>query len=80
MNRSASALIRPLLRQTFQIVGSHIPILRFPKSGLILKDRCGVLAFSSRLVGTIIASIRATRSFADLACHDVSNPKQDDTL
>jgi hypothetical protein len=41
---------------------------------LILNDLCGLLVFSSRLVGTIMASISATRSFADLAYHTWSVP------
>jgi hypothetical protein len=34
---------------------------------LILNDRCGATSSDSLLVGTIMASMRATRSFADFA-------------
>jgi hypothetical protein len=68
MNLSASALIRPLLRHVFQILGSTKPILSVPKLALILKDLCGANSSVSLLCGTIIASMRATRSFADFAC------------
>jgi hypothetical protein len=68
MNLSASALIRPLLRHVFQILGSTKPIRRVPKLPLILKDLCGANSSVSLLCGTIIASMRATRSFADFAC------------
>jgi hypothetical protein len=67
MNLSASAFMRPLLRHVFQIVGSTNPILRVPKFALILNDRCGATSSDSLLVGTIMASMRATRSFADFA-------------
>jgi hypothetical protein len=67
MNRSASALIRPLLRHVFQIVGSTNPILSLPKLDLILNDLCGTTSSLSLLVGTIMASISATRSLADFA-------------
>jgi hypothetical protein len=67
MNRSASALIRPLLRHVFQIEGSTNPILRLAKSGLILKDLYGADPSVSLAVGTIMASMRATKSLADFA-------------
>src|ERR1700712_4797783 len=67
MKRSASALIRPLLRQFFQIVGSANPILRFPQSSLIRKRVLGTLTPASLLVGSIMASMSTTRSFADFA-------------
>lgn len=68
MKRSASELIRPLFRHVFQMVGSVNPILRFPQSSLMRKHVFGSFApAASLLVGSIIASIRATRSFADFA-------------
>lgn len=67
MKRSASALIRPLFLHDCQIVGSVKPILRLPQSSLIRKIVLGVLVPVSLLVGSIIASMSATRSFADFA-------------
>jgi hypothetical protein len=67
MNLSASAFIRPLLRHVFQMVGSTNPILRVPKLALILNDLCGTGESTSLVCGTIMASIKATRSFADFA-------------
>jgi hypothetical protein len=67
MNLSASAFILALLRHVFQMVGSTNPILRVPKFALILKDLSGAGSSISPLEGTIMASINATRSFADFA-------------
>src|SRR4051812_23879847 len=67
MKRSASPLIRPLFRHCVQIDGSVNPILRLPQSSLIRKHVFGTLVPVSLLVGSIMASISATKSFADLA-------------
>jgi hypothetical protein len=72
MNLSASAFIRPLLRHVCQILGSTNPILRVPKLALILNDLCGASESPSLPCGTIMASIKATRSFADFACLTIS--------
>lgn len=72
MKRSASALIRPLLRHELQIVGSVKPMRRLAQSSLIRKHVLGTRVLDSLLVGEQRASIRATRSLADLACALVS--------